>query len=333
MEISLVFFRVVRGCRQGDPISPYIFILCAEILSIILRNNKNIKGITINQQEHLLSQYADDTSVILDGTRLSLESTIKDLNFYASISGLNLNFTKTQIIWIGNQKYSDAIYETNSNLQWGITKFNLLGIEFDVDLNKITKLNFDKKLVKLKSLISNWKRRILSPIGRITIVKTLLISQMNLLFIALPNPDENFIKKLNTILYEFIWKSKTDRVKRDVMIKEHFDGGLNMINVKCFIMGLKVTWVRRLFRENSNWICIVKSVFNMDYLANCGSQYIKIASENTQNLFWKDVFKAWYATITASNEYKNNILLNPIWHNENIKVGGQSVFYRSWYAK
>ena len=62
------FFYIGRGCRQGDPISPFLFILCAEILGIMIRNNQNINGIIINMKEHKLSQYADDTLFFLDGT-------------------------------------------------------------------------------------------------------------------------------------------------------------------------------------------------------------------------------------------------------------------------
>ena len=57
------FFKIERGCRQGDPLSSYVFISSAEILSINIRNNKHtcIKGIRINQTEFKLSQFADDT--------------------------------------------------------------------------------------------------------------------------------------------------------------------------------------------------------------------------------------------------------------------------------
>ena len=72
-------FYLERGCRQGDPISPYIFILCVEILGLMIRNDENVKGIKINGKEYKLSQYADDTQLFLDGSELSLHSALSIL--------------------------------------------------------------------------------------------------------------------------------------------------------------------------------------------------------------------------------------------------------------
>ena len=65
-----IFFRLKRGCRQGDPISPYIFILCVEILGKMIRNSRIGK-------EFKLSQYANDTQMFLDGTENSLNKRAK----------------------------------------------------------------------------------------------------------------------------------------------------------------------------------------------------------------------------------------------------------------
>ncbi|XP_071161010.1 uncharacterized protein [Mytilus edulis] len=94
-------FRVERGCGQGDTLSPNLFLLCAEILGILVRNNNDIKGITIDDTEFILSQYADDTSLILDGSPSSLDASLRILQFYAEISGLKINLDKTNVIWIG----------------------------------------------------------------------------------------------------------------------------------------------------------------------------------------------------------------------------------------
>ena len=87
-----------RGCRQGDPLSPYIFLLCAEILSLMLKENKDIKGIKIGNIEYKLSQFADDTSLFLDGSEKSLNESIKTLNTYANMSGLKVNDSKTRAV-------------------------------------------------------------------------------------------------------------------------------------------------------------------------------------------------------------------------------------------
>ena len=66
-------FELQRGCRQGDPISPYLFILCSEYLTLGLKNERNVEGITINRRERKCSQYADDTSIFLKSTENNLK--------------------------------------------------------------------------------------------------------------------------------------------------------------------------------------------------------------------------------------------------------------------
>ena len=60
------FFALERGVRQGCLLSPYIFLLCVEILAERIRMNQDIKGISINGNEIKISQYADDTTLILN---------------------------------------------------------------------------------------------------------------------------------------------------------------------------------------------------------------------------------------------------------------------------
>ena len=101
------WFYVQRGCRQGDPLSPYIFILCAEILAILIRNDVNIKGIKIGNEQFLITQYADDTSLLLDGSEKSLVHSLRVLKLYASISGLRMNTDKTKVVWFGSRRGSE----------------------------------------------------------------------------------------------------------------------------------------------------------------------------------------------------------------------------------
>ena len=110
-------FNICRGCRQGDPLSPYIFLLCVEILGGLIRKNKKIKGISINNKEYRISQYADDTDFILDGSSISFEETIDTLNIFAELSGLNINYDKSEVIWIGSCRNSSVRYLQDLKLE------------------------------------------------------------------------------------------------------------------------------------------------------------------------------------------------------------------------
>lgn len=139
------WFMIQRGCRQGDPLSPYIFILCAEILAILIRNNKDVKGIKIGEEECLVSQYADDTSLLLDGSERSLVNSFKVLKLYARISGLCVNIEKTKVVWLGSKKGSMVRYCIDESLNWEDKEFTILGVKFSTKLQDMVAMNYEQK--------------------------------------------------------------------------------------------------------------------------------------------------------------------------------------------
>lgn len=122
-------------------VAPYLFIICAEILAIRIRNNKNIFSINIDNCHILNPQYADDTSLILDGSGGSLKAAIDELNICAKISGLKVNIRKTSEV----KNIATIHFFPDLNFIWRENKFTLLGIDFHVDLHRIPKFNYDKK--------------------------------------------------------------------------------------------------------------------------------------------------------------------------------------------
>ena len=80
-----------EGADKGIPLPPYLFLLCVEILAILIKQNNDIKGIVIHDKEHKLSQYADDTSLALDGTPKSLFAALDTIDFFSKLSGLKIN--------------------------------------------------------------------------------------------------------------------------------------------------------------------------------------------------------------------------------------------------
>jgi len=152
------WFYIHRGCRQGDLLSPYLFILCAEILSILIKYNDSIKGIKVDTEEFLLSQYADDTSLLLDGSENSLRSTMSVLQFYANISGLKINIEKTKAVWIGSLKDKRDEICQYLDITWESETFTLLGVTFSKYLTDMTDINYQLKLNNIKNLLIQWSK-------------------------------------------------------------------------------------------------------------------------------------------------------------------------------
>ena len=90
-----------RGCRQGDPVSPYLFVLAAELLAEAVRSNKEIQGITLYDQEHKISLYADDTSLILKPNEMNIRNCMQTLYEFEQVSGLRVNKEKTKVAKLG----------------------------------------------------------------------------------------------------------------------------------------------------------------------------------------------------------------------------------------
>ena len=139
--------------------------------------------------KYRLSQYADDTSLILDGSPASLD---------AEISGLKINLEKTNVIWIGSKKHSQDKICVKWGLKWGSNTFKLLGITFSVDLDLMIVLNYKPRLKEIENTINRWSKQTLTPFGKITIIKALIISKLNHLFLAIPGPDENMMRQLTS---------------------------------------------------------------------------------------------------------------------------------------
>ena len=90
-------------------------------------------------------------------------------------------------------------------LLWGEYKFRILGINFNVDLEEMVAENYEVKLQELEKVAKQWEKRSLSRLGKVTIIKTFMISAFNHLFTMLPNPNKSITENMIKIIYSFFF--------------------------------------------------------------------------------------------------------------------------------
>ena len=328
------WFEIKRGVRQGDPCSPYFYLIGAEIFSIMLRTNPEIRGIDIRDKEYLLSQFADDTVLCLDGEENSFKAAINTLENFSSISGLKINNEKTQIMWIGSRKNSNMKYMRDRNYTWDPGIIKILGINFSTDLDSIFEINYKGKLTQIETLLRTWQKRNLTPFGKITIIKTLAIPKLLYLFLNLPDPPQSFIKQLEDIIYKFLWNAKPSKMNKQTIELKKEEGGLNMININIFLAGLKISWLKRL-KINADFSTRVLNFYPvMKNTLKMGGEVTKVILQKKFNPFWEDVIKYYESICNACiPQNASEFVSDFIFFNKNILRDNKIVYIKEWLDK
>ena len=137
-------------------------------------------------------------------------------------------------MWIGSEKFSTRSIKTKWNFSWGSNQFNLLGILFITDLDKMIENNYIPKVTHMEKILKQWNKRSLSPV-----IKTLVIPIFNLLFTSLPNPDVKIYETINKTLYDFLW-NKNPKIKKNSCDKEVYRRRIEYDNPKCLCKCIKI---------------------------------------------------------------------------------------------
>ena len=128
-----------------------------------------------------------------------------------------------------------------------------MGVYFGNNKEECEKLNWENKIDKMNTLFFSWGKRNLTILGKIMIIKALVISIFTFVASACVVPDK-YRKEIESKCFKFIWDGKPDTVKRNTMIGNFEMGGLNMIDIGSYFASLRASLVSRFVSgEMDNW--------------------------------------------------------------------------------
>ena len=318
------FFLLNRSIRQGCPISALLFILTSELIAINIRNDKNIVGIKIGNVEYKISLMADDTTLIVVDIK-SLKIALTKFRKFQKCSGLKLNMTKTEIIPLGKlRNHSIVVPEEIKEIRVRYGPFKALGVWFSHDSQEVIEYNYTERLKKIEGLTNIWKSRSLSLKGKVMIIKTIMLPQIQFLFSLIFTPVP-ILKKIDKILFSFLWDGKTSKIKKSTIISNINEGGLGMIDVYAVHDTAKCSWIRRLFdNNNSKWKTIFKELIGTEISTlnkNLGSNILNFG----KTTFHKQVLEAWYNVTNIDPVKIDDILNQYLLYNQHIKINGKII--------
>ena len=185
------------------------------------------------------------------------------------------------------------------------------------------------KIKEIKKLIYVWNARILTPYGKITIVKRLLISKITHILLSLPSPNLRTFEELENLFKKFIWNQKTPKFRKEIMENLKDLGGLKMTNIRIFDAALKISWLKRIVSQTGGWAEFPHQ-FHIQNIIAYGDQYPSMILNSIKNKFWSDMVKS--AERLMNNFTIRNVThvhLMPLWYNSDLNFE----FRRSWKNK
>ncbi|KAJ0845937.1 putative RNA-directed DNA polymerase [Helianthus annuus] len=319
-------FDCSRGLRQGDPLSPFLFVIAMEALSCIMKKAVSIglfRGIDIIGGGETLSHlmYADDVMFLGEWSVMNINNLRRMLRCFYLVSGLKVNLAKCSIYGVGTNEQEISQMANLLRCKQGTFPFTHLGLQVGANMNLAR--NWKSVVEIFKNRLSLWKAKTLSYGGRITLIKSVL-NALPTYFLSLFKAPVKVLEALDKIRRIFFWggseeKAKMNWVAWDKTIAPVEYGGLGFGSIRDANLAMLAKWWWRFKTEkDSLWRRVIWAIHHNSRAWNAIPAKVTISGP------WKSIISIRQSLLPAGIDLKEAVYAE-------VKNGGNVHFWLdSW---
>ncbi|KAJ0727756.1 putative RNA-directed DNA polymerase [Helianthus annuus] len=250
-------FECTRGLRQGDPLSPFLFVIAMEALTGVMKQATMVnlfKGIKCTNDGPVISHflYADDVIFLGEWSTENASNLRRILRCFYLASGLKVNLAKSSVYGVGINQHEVQSMATFLGCKSGSFPFKHLGLVVGANMNLVK--NWKPIIDLFKNRLAIWKAKQLSYGGRVTLLKSVL-NALPTYFFSLYKAPNQVIDALDRLRRVFFWggseeKAKMNWVAWDNVIAPIEYGGLGFGSLKDANHAMLAKWWWRFKVEN-----------------------------------------------------------------------------------
>jgi hypothetical protein len=326
------FFQTKKGLRQGDPLSPLLFNIVADMLAVLIsraKNNDQFRGLVPHLIDGGLSvlQYADDTILFMENDLDQARNLRLVLNTFEKLSGLKINFHKSELFCFGEAKENVRHFVQIFGCKEGSFPFKYLGIPMNT--HKLRNKDWKEIEERFQKKLASWKGKLLSAGGRLVLINSVL-SSLPMFMMSFFRIPKGVLKRLNYYRSRFYWqcdehKKKYRLSKWSILCQPKSLGGLGILNLEIQNICLLSKWLFKLLNEDGVWQNLLRKKYLKD------KALTQVSKKPGDSQFWTGLMEIKDSFLSNGCFKVNNGEQTRFW--EDKWVGGQSLksLYPSLY--
>ncbi|XP_058723274.1 uncharacterized protein LOC131595058 [Vicia villosa] len=232
-----VSINAKRGLRQGDPISPLLFVLIMEYMHRVLQGLEDEPAFKFHPKCAKMSMlnvcFADDILLFSRADTNSIRLIMGKIREFSQTTGLHMSAAKSKIYFGGVNSACQEQLQLETGFQIGVMPFKYLGVP--LDSKKLTVLNCQPLIEKMLCKFKHWNTRMLSYAGRLQLIKIAITSIANYWLHIFPLPKK-ILKHVESLCRSFLWTGQETVSNRAPISWDHIcdpvaAGGLNITDL------------------------------------------------------------------------------------------------------